>query len=163
MAEPAAPTETVDQGEDSAPERLQTVLSAHEPRKDELIPILQSVQKEFGYLTEPSLEAVARHTRVSEAHVYGVASFYAQFRFTPVGRQRVMVCRGTACHVKGAPKIVEEIETRLGIQEGETTPDLEYTLETVACIGCCALAPCIMINTEVHGRLARATVGKTFE
>jgi NADH-quinone oxidoreductase subunit E len=74
-----------------------------------------------------------------------------------------MVCRGTACHVKGAPNILEEIETRLGIQEGETSPDLEYSLETVACIGCCALAPCMMVNTEVHGRLTRAIVGKMFK
>ena len=162
MAGPSAPTETDDQREDSAAERLQTVLSAHEPRKDQIIPILQSVQKEFGYLTEQSLVGVARHTRVPEAHVYGVASFYSQFRFTPVGRRSVMVCRGTACHVKGASKLLEEIETRLSIQEGETTPDLEYTLETVACIGCCALAPCMMINAEVHGRLTRATVGKMF-
>lgn len=161
MAEPTAPTEAVDQREGST--RLQTVLLAHEPKKSQLIPILQSVQKEFGYLPEESLEGVARHTRVSEAHVYGVASFYAQFRFTPVGRRVVMVCRGTACHVKGAPKILEEIETLLNIKEDETTPDLEYTLETVACIGCCALAPCMMINTDVHGRLTRATVGKMFK
>jgi NADH-quinone oxidoreductase subunit E len=163
MAGPSALAETSDKREDSATDRLLTVLSAYQPTKHELIPILQSVQAEFGYLPEDSLRQVASHLRVPEAHVYGVASFYAQFRFTPPGKQQIMVCRGTACHVKGAPNILEEIETRLGIQEGETSPDLEYSLETVACIGCCALAPCMMVNTEVHGRLTRAIVGKVFK
>ncbi len=160
MVGQTALTETADEREDYTVERLRTVLSAHEAKKHQLIPILQSVQNKFGYLPEESLEGVARHTRVSEAHVYGVASFYAQFRFTPIGRRVVMVCRGTACYVKGALNILEEIETQLGIKEDETTPDMEYTLETVACIGCCALAPCMMINTDVHGRLTRPTVGK---
>lgn len=160
MAGQTAPTKTADQLDDCAIERLQAVLSHHEPRKDELIPILQSVQEEFGYLPEESMKRVAWHIHVPEAHVYGVASFYAQFRFTPVGRNMVMVCRGTACHVKGAPNIMEEIETLLDIQEGETTPDMEHSLESVACIGCCALAPCLTVNTEVHGRLTRAAVGK---
>jgi NADH-quinone oxidoreductase subunit E len=160
MAGPAAQTESADQRWVFTVERLEAVLADHEPLKDELIPILQSVQEEFGYLPEESLRGVARHIRVPEAHVYGVASFYAQFRFTPVGKNMVMVCRGTACHVKGAPNILEEIETLLEIQEGETTPDMEHSLESVACIGCCALAPCLTVNTEVHGRLTRATVGK---
>jgi NADH-quinone oxidoreductase subunit E len=163
MAAPSAPAEASDRRDDSEADRLLTVLSAYQPTKHELIPILQSVQREFGYLPEDSLRQVAVHIRVPEAHVYGVASFYAQFRFTPPGKSQVMVCRGTACHVKGAPNILEEIETRLGIQEGETSPDLEYSLETVACIGCCALAPCMMVNTEVHGRLTRAIVGKMFK
>ncbi len=160
MAGPTAPTETADRHEISDAERLATVLEAHEPRKGELIPILQSVQEEFGYLPEESLTGVARHIRVPEAHVYGVASFYSQFRFTPVGRNMVMVCRGTACYVKGAPNILEEISTLLDIEEGETTEDMEHSLESVACIGCCALAPCMTINGEVHGRLVRASVGK---
>ncbi len=163
MAAPSAPAETSDSRDGFEADRLLTVLSTYRPAKSELIPILQSVQTEFGYLPEDSLRQVASHIRVPEAHVYGVASFYAQFRFTPPGKQQVMVCRGTACHVKGAPNILEEIETRLGIQEGETSPDLEYSLETVACIGCCALAPCMMVNTEVHGRLTRAIVGKMFK
>ncbi len=160
MAGPAAPTESADQRWVFTVERLEAVLADHEPRKDELIPILQSVQEEFGYLPQEALKGVAWHIRVPEAHVYGVASFYAQFRFTPVGKNMVMVCRGTACHVKGAPNILEEIETLLDIQEGETTSDMEHSLESVACIGCCALAPYITVNTEVHGRLTRATVGK---
>ena len=121
--------------------------------KGDLIPILQRIQGEFGYLPEEAIVKVAESTGIAESKVFGVASFYAQFRFTPMGRNRVMVCRGTACHVKGAPQILEELEKILEIKEGETRQDLEYTLESVACIGCCGLAPCIMVNEEVHGRL----------
>jgi NADH-quinone oxidoreductase subunit E len=94
--------------------------------------------------------------------VFGVASFYAQFRLKPTGKNRVMVCRGTACHVRGAPQILEEVGRQLGIEDGESTEDLEFSLETVACIGCCALAPCIMVNDDVHGRLNMKKVGKIF-
>ncbi|MCL0036032.1 NADH-quinone oxidoreductase subunit NuoE [Dehalococcoidia bacterium] len=131
-------------------------------KRGELIPILQRIQAEFGYLPEEAIVKVAESTGVAESRVFGVASFYAQFRFTPMGRNRVMVCRGTACHVKGAPRILEEIEKVLKIKEGETTKDLEYTLESVACIGCCGLAPCIMVNKEVHGRLTPKEIGDIF-
>ena len=143
-------------------ERLRAVLSSYQGTGDELIPILQRVQGEFGYLPEQAMLRIARFTGVPESRVYAVATFYAQFRFTPIGRNQVMVCRGTACHVRGAPRILEEIERQLGIKEGETTPDREYSLETVACIGCCALAPCMMINKEVHGRLNGKVVASTF-
>jgi NADH-quinone oxidoreductase subunit E len=133
-------------------------------RKGDLIPILQRIQAEFGYLPEETMAKVAESTGLPESKVFGVASFYAQFRFTPMGRNRIMVCRGTACHVKGAPRILEEEERVLGIKEGETTPDLEYTLESVACIGCCALAPCMMINNHknVHGLLTSKKVTEIF-
>jgi NADH-quinone oxidoreductase subunit E len=137
-------------------------LSSSRARKGELIPILQKIQTEFGYLPEQAIVRVAEFTGLAESKVFGVASFYAQFRFTPMGRNRVMVCRGTACHVKGAPRILAEIEKVIGIKEGETTPDLEYTLESVACIGCCGLAPCIMVNKEVHGRLNPKEVSDIF-
>jgi NADH-quinone oxidoreductase subunit E len=132
-------------------------------RKGDLIPILQKIQAEFGYLPEEAMAKAAEAIGLTESKVFGVASFYAQFRFTPIGKNRIMVCRGTACHVKGAPRILEELERVLGIKEGETTPDLEYTLESVACIGCCALAPCIMVNNkDVHGRLTPQKVSDTF-
>ena len=148
--------------EDLVTKSLGTILSSHKATKEDLIPILQQVQEEFGYLPEESMLQIARFTGVPESQVFGVASFYAQFRFTPTGRNRIMVCRGTACHVKGAPRILQEMEDHLAIKEGETTPDLEYTLETVACIGCCALAPCMMVNKEVHGRLSRKVVANLF-
>jgi NADH-quinone oxidoreductase subunit E len=99
------------------------------------------------------MKKIAKFTRVSESKVYGVASFYTHFRLHPSGKNKVSVCRGTACHVRGAPQILEEVERRLRIKEGDSTPDLEYSLETVACLGCCALAPVVTINDEVHGRM----------
>lgn len=134
-------------------ERLKAILSSFEGRKHELIPILQQVQREFGYLQPEAMLAIARFVGVPESLVYAVATFYAQFRFTPIGKKHVMVCRGTSCHVRGAPRILQEIERQLGIKEGETTPDLEYSLETVACIGACGLSPCIMVNNQVEAKL----------
>jgi len=141
---------------------LGALLTSYAGTQDELIPILQAVQASFGYLPEQEMLAVARFTGVSASKVYGVASFYAQFRFTPVGENRIMVCRGTACHVRGARQILDELSRQLGIQEGETTSDLKYTLETAACLGCCALAPCIMINKRVQGRLTPGKVGRAY-
>ena len=143
-------------------ERLDAVLSRFGGTEDELIPILQAVQGELGYLPEDAMMAVAEFTRVPESRVYGVASFYTQFRFTPIGRQHVMVCRGTACHVRGAPRILEEVERTLGIKEGETTEDLEYSLETVACIGCCGLSPALMVNGKVVAKMTPKKVRKLF-
>ena len=143
-------------------ERLRAILAPYEGRKDKLIPILQQVQGEYGYLPEEAMVAIAEMTGLPESRVYAVASFYAQFRFTPMGKHKIMVCRGTACHVQGAKRILEETERQLGIQQGETTEDLEYSLETVACIGCCALAPCIMIDGEVEAKLNPKKVTELF-
>jgi NADH-quinone oxidoreductase subunit E len=144
-------------------ERLSTIFSSFEKRPDSLIPVLQRVQEEFGYLPEEAMISIAKAIGVPESRVYAVASFYAQFRFTPMGRNHVMVCRGTACHVRGAQRILDEAERRLGIKEGETTEDLEYTLETVACIGCCGLAPTIVINETTYGRLTPKDIPKIFD
>jgi NADH:ubiquinone oxidoreductase subunit E len=142
---------------------LKSVLMSFRGEKQELIPILQKVQERYGYLPEDAMIEVSRFARVPESMVYGVATFYAQFRFTPIGENKIMVCRGTACHVKGSVGILEEIERALGIKEGETTPDGRYSLETVACIGCCSLAPCIMINKKVHANLTPQKVAKLFK
>ncbi len=141
---------------------LSAILSSYEGKEDELIPILQQVQEKLGYLPEEAMLEIAKFTGVSESRIYGVASFYAQFRFTPVGKNKVTVCRGTACYVRGAPRILEEVERRLGVREGETTKDLEYTIDTVACIGCCALSPCMMINKEVHVKLTPQKINNIF-
>lgn len=133
-------------------QRLNAILSSYEGRRHELIPILQQVQREFGYLQEEAMRRIARFAGVPESQVYAVATFYAQFRFTPIGRKHVMVCRGTSCHVRGAPRILHEIEKQLGIKAGETTADLEYSLETVACIGACGLSPCLTINKQVEAK-----------
>jgi NADH-quinone oxidoreductase subunit E len=132
---------------------LKEIFSAYEGRRDELIPILQKVQETYGYLPEESIGAIARFARVPDASVYAVATFYAQFRFTPIGRNHIMVCRGTACHVRGAPRILEKLEEQLDIEEGETTEDQEYSLETVACIGACGLSPCVTINKQVEAKM----------
>ena len=145
------------------PAILTTILSAHEGAREAIIPILQQVQEEFGYLSEDALLRIARHTHVPASRVYGVATFYAQFRFTPLGKTHVMVCRGTACHVRGAPAILDEITEILGMEGEGTTEDLEYTVETVACIGCCAIAPAITYNEEVHGNLSKNKVRKILE
>ena len=142
------------------PAILTTILSAHEGAREAIIPILQQVQEEFGYLPEDALLQIARHTHVPASRIYGVATFYAQFRFTPLGKTHVMVCRGTACHVRGAPAILDEITEILGMEGEGTTEDLEYTVETVACIGCCAIAPAITYNEEVHGNLSKNKVRK---
>jgi NADH-quinone oxidoreductase subunit E len=134
-------------------EQLRAILSSFEGHRHELIPILQQVQREFGYLPRETMREVARFAGVPESRVYAVATFYAQFRFTPIGRKHVMVCRGTACHVRGAPRILQEFERQLEIKEGETTADLGYSLETVACIGACGLSPCVMINNKVEAKL----------
>ena len=142
---------------------LNAILSSYKGNKSELIPILQQVQKEFGYLPEQEMLEIAKFTGVPESRVYAVASFYAQFRFTPIGRNRVSVCRGTACHVKGATRILEEVKRQMGIEEGETTKDLEYTLETVACIGCCALAPCMVVNDKVESKVTTKKAKSLFQ
>ncbi len=139
-------------------EELQVILSEFDGKQEEIIPILQKVQDAYSYLPEDSMSQIARFIHVPESRVYGVATFYAQFRFTPTGKNIVSVCRGTACHVRGAPAILEETTAVLGLDGEGTTEDMEYTVETVACIGCCALAPCVTVNEEVHGNLSKKKV-----
>ena len=142
---------------------MHPLFAGFQGRKDEIIPLLQKIQNQYSYLPPEMISAIARFTRVPEGHVYGVATFYAQFRFKPKGRKHAMVCRGTACHVNGADHILSEIENVLHIKEGETTPDREYSLETVACIGACSLAPCVMINNRVEAKLNPKKVRKIFQ
>ena len=142
---------------------LTKILDTYSGNQDELISLLQAVQDIFGYLPKEAMFEISKFLGVPESRVYAVASFYAQFRFTPMGKNTVMVCRGTACHVQGAPRILDEFKRELGIDEGETTEDLEYTLETAACLGCCALAPCAMINDEVAANLTPKKVKTLFQ
>jgi len=134
-------------------ERLEAVFSSYDGKAGELIPILQQVQEEIGYLPEDAMLEIAKFAGVPESRVYSVATFYTQFRFTPIGRNHVMVCRGTACHVKGAPRMLDELKKQLDIDEGEATPDLAFSLETVACIGACGLAPTMVINKTTYGHM----------
>lgn len=141
---------------------LTRIFSLFQGKNEELIPLLQKVQEEEGFLSEESMREIARFTKVPLSRVYGVATFYAQFRFKPKGRNHVMLCRGTACHVKGAGRIMEEIERHLNIREGETSDDQRYSLESVACIGACSLAPCVMVNNKVEANLSPQKIEKIF-
>ena len=134
-------------------DQLAGILSQFNRDRSNLIPILQQVQQEFGYLPQEVMQLIADFLHISNSTVYSVSTFYTQFKFTPSGKNIIRVCRGTACHVRGVAKILSEIEKQLGIKPGETTADLEYTLETVACIGACALAPVTVINDNVYGRM----------
>ncbi len=134
--------------------KLEAALSRHGRSRSDLIPILQDVQAALGYLPKEALAAVARHLNVPEAEVRGVASFYAQFYFEPQGRHRIRVCRGTACHVRGSARIRRMVERKLGVKEGETTPDMLFTYETVACLGACALSPVMVIDGTYYGRMS---------
>lgn len=129
------------------------VLESFKGEKAELIPILQQVQQKLGYLPQETMKKIAGFLRLPESTVFGVATFYAQFKFVPMGRNIIKVCRGTGCYVKGAPRILEELEKVLGIKDGGTTKDMEYSLETVACFGSCALAPVVVVNDRVYGRM----------
>lgn len=129
------------------------VLLNHQRKRDVLIPVLQDMQQEIGYLSPEAMQAAGRHCGVSPVEVYAVATFYAQFRFRPVGRKTVMVCQGTACHVMGGADIFDRVRECLRVKPGETTEDGMFTLETVACIGACALAPAIVIDRQTHGRV----------
>ncbi len=125
-------------------------------RADELIPLLQRVQRELGFLPEQALIEIARFTGLSAAGVFGTATFYTQFRFQPVGKYIIRVCRGTACHVKGSNRLLETIEEHLRVTPGAMTPDGLFTIETVACFGSCALAPIMVVNDSVYGSVTRS-------
>ncbi|MCX7912404.1 MAG: NADH-quinone oxidoreductase subunit NuoE [Dehalococcoidales bacterium] len=134
-------------------EKMGEIFSHHRSDRENLIPILQEIQEEFNYLPKEAIHETARYLNISESTIYGVATFYTQFKLTPQGRKVVRVCCGTACHVRGAARVLEELEKTLDIEAGETTDDLEYSLETVACLGSCALAPVVTVNDAVYGRM----------
>ena len=126
--------------------------------RSKLIPILQLVQQKFAYLPGEAIYLVADHLDISSSEVYGVATFYNQFRFNPPGNNPVKVCLGTACHVKGGDIILENFERKLEIKEGETTPDREFSVDRVACVGCCALAPVVVVGETVQGHMQPSKV-----
>jgi len=137
-------------------ERLQPIFEAYPGHREVLIPVLQKTQAELGYLSEEAITEIARHLGLSSSDIYGVASFYAQFRFEQPGEHEVKVCQGTACHVRGSGRILGEVERELGIHPGETTADYKFSLERVACVGCCALAPVMIVDGVVHAKMTVA-------
>lgn len=132
----------------------------HGARRDALIPILQEVQEAQGYLSRDSVIAIGQHLGLPASKVYGVATFYNQFRFQPLGRYNIQVCRGTACHVKGSLGVLESLKRTLGIDAGQTTRDGLFSIEVVACLGACGLAPVLCINGEFHGNVKPESLGK---
>jgi NADH-quinone oxidoreductase E subunit len=133
--------------------RVQKIIREYGQRKWGLIPLLQRVQEEIGYIPKEAVEPIAESLGLFPSQVQGVISFYSQFSTEPRGRNIIRVCRGTACHVRGGRTILKVVQQNLGIQEGKTTEDLKYTLETVACLGTCFLAPVMMVNRSYFGRL----------
>ncbi len=144
--------------EKTALEHVAVKLETFEKQRGNLIPILQMVQNKLAYLPAETLKIVAQHLGILESEVYGVATFYNQFRFHPPGKHPIKVCLGTACHVRAGDIILENFERKLEISDGETTPDREFSIERVACVGCCALAPVAIIDETVHGHMAPSKV-----
>ncbi len=137
---------------------LEPILASFKDEPWALIPLLQQVQETFGYIPLGAIEPIARSLRLFPSEVQGVVRFYAQFYTAPRGRNIVRVCRGTACHVRGSGSVLKILRQNLDVEPGESTPDLNFTLETVACLGACFLAPTMMVNREYYGKLAPTRV-----
>jgi NADH-quinone oxidoreductase subunit E len=142
-------------------EEKQKIVDCLEPFPEDrknLIPILQRIQEILAYLPPEPIQMVAKHLHLSAGEVYGVATFYNQFRFHPPGKHPIKVCLGTACHVRGGEIILENFERKLNIRDGQTTPDREFSIDRVACVGCCAIAPVALVEEKVYGHMAPSKV-----
>jgi NADH-quinone oxidoreductase subunit E len=138
--------------------KIDTILEKYQGQNGALIPVLQEAQDVYGYLPEDVLISISRTLKVSMSRIYGVVTFYSQFNLTPRGRHTVRVCRGTACHVRGGKSVRKAVQQFLGVRENETTEDLNFTFETVACLGACALAPVLLVNKNYYGKLTPGKV-----
>jgi len=134
--------------------KIQAIVDRYEGDKGQLVSIMQDIQTEYCYLPKEALEEVVKLLNVPMSQVYGVATFFKAFSLTPRGRHLIKVCLGTACHVRGANRVVDKMELDLGIKRKETTKDLRFTLETVNCVGCCALGPMVMIDDKYNGQMS---------
>jgi NADH-quinone oxidoreductase E subunit len=134
--------------------KIENIIARYRDQKWPLIPLLQEVQDEIGYVPPEAIEVIARGTGLFPTQVQGVISFYEQFHVSPRGKNIVRVCRGTACHVRGGRTILKIVKQNLNVEEGQTTPDMQFTLETVPCLGTCFLAPAMMLNKDYFGKLA---------
>ena len=134
-------------------EIFSTIIEKHRLKKWGLIPLLQDVQESFGYVPPETIESIAEALNLAPSHIQGVITFYAGFSTAPRGKCILKVCRGTACHVKGGKSILRVIQKDLDLEEGETSPDYQFTLETAACLGACFLAPAMMVDREYYGKL----------
>lgn len=138
--------------------QLDAILTKYQGVKGALIPVLQDAQEAYGYLSKEVIVHIGEKMSIPTSQIYGVVTFYSQFHLNPRGRNIIRVCQGTACHVRGAKAILKALEDSLKVTAGKTTPDLKFTLETVACIGACGLSPVMMVNDDTHGRLTPESV-----
>jgi NADH-quinone oxidoreductase subunit E len=136
---------------------LDPIIEKYKGKKGSMIPILQQAQNLFGYIPKEAFVKISEKAGLNLSEMYGVATFYAQFRLNPVGKYIIKVCHGTACHVQNADVITNSLKEYLKVEDGATTPDGLFTLESVACLGCCSLAPVMMINDETYGKLSGAS------
>jgi NADH:ubiquinone oxidoreductase subunit E len=139
------------------------VFKGYKKSRDNLIPVLQKVQNKIGYISEESVNAISDYLGISSTEIYGVATFYTQFRFTRPGDHMIKVCQGTACHVRGGQKIMDAVCKKTGIKPGETSIDYKYSVDRVACFGSCALAPVVVVDDEVYGRVSPQKIKKLLE
>lgn len=139
------------------------LIEKYKGKKGSLIPLLQGTQNIYGYIPEEAFKKISEDTGLNLSDMYGVATFYAQFRLKPAGKHIIKVCHGTACHVQNADSITDAIKEALNVKDGETTPDNLFTLESVACLGCCSLAPVMMIGEESYGKLTGASAVKVIK
>jgi NADH-quinone oxidoreductase subunit E len=139
---------------------IDAIIHKHNVEKGAIIPILQGIQDTYGYIPQVAMERVSVHTGVGTGEIFGIVTFYNMFRLEPIGEHLIKVCHGTACHLLGAEKISDSLAIEVGAGEGETSPDGKFTVEHVRCIGCCSLAPCMMVDDTVHARLTPESVRK---
>ncbi len=137
---------------------IDAIVHKHNVQPGAVIPVLQEIQDAYGYVPPAAIQRIAENIGAPAGEIYSVVTFYSQFRLEPVGENLIKVCHGTACHLSGAERIAQAITQAVGAEEGETSQDGRFTVERVACLGCCSLAPCIMVNNEVHGRLTPEAV-----
>jgi len=140
-------------------DKVQAIIAKHRGRKNNLMAILQDIQAEFRYLPQDCLRAVSETLDIPLVDIVGVATFYRAFSLKPRGKHTCTVCQGTACHVRGAPRILDEFEARLKVKAGQTTEDKSFTLETVACLGCCAIGPVVVVDNDYHAHTTVRKVG----
>ena len=139
---------------------IDAITHKHNVEPGAVIPALQEIQDTYGYVPPVAIQRIAENLGVPASDIFGIVTFYSQFRLVPLGKNLIKVCHGTACHLSGAEMIADVLAQSTGAKEGETSQDGQFTVEKVACLGCCSLAPCMMVNGEVHGRLAPEDIGK---
>lgn len=139
---------------------VDAIVFKHSVKPGAVIPVLQEIQEEYGYVPRIAIQRVADQLGVYPSDLYGIVTFYTQFRLNPPGKNIIKVCHGTACHLGGAEQLTEAVAQHTGAVEGKTSKDGKFTLERVACLGCCSLAPCVTVNGEIHGRLNPESIGK---